>query len=112
MMENLIFLYTVVGQYQPLPTSSLSTAHWISIFSMIKFPVLLTLALLTLTGCSVTAETAQTPEATPKFKQGDRCDVPAAKVEGAEGILLCSFTVGQGWTLLPLAGSGVFPGQY
>lgn len=38
--------------------------------------------------------------------------MPAAKAESAEGILLCSYNIGQGWSYIPIVGSGIFPGQY
>jgi len=74
--------------------------------------VSLALVATMLSGCTVPAETAPNTEETPIAKDGDSCDVPAARAKGAEGILFCTFNTGVGWSFQPVVGSGVFPGQY
>jgi len=79
---------------------------------MMRTKALVTVCLLALTGCSAPAQDIVVPEAAPTYSAGDSCDQPAAEVIGTQGILLCSYIINQGWIFLPLAGSGVFPGQY
>ena len=74
--------------------------------------VSLALVATMLSGCTVPAETAPNTKQTPIAKDGDSCDVPAARAKGAEGILFCTFNIGAGWSFQPVVGSGVFPGQY
>jgi hypothetical protein len=69
------------------------------------------LSILVLSGCSVPSQDAANPEPSPAFKAGDVCENPAEEVLGSEGILLCTYNMGQGWSWIPLVGSGVFPGQ-
>jgi hypothetical protein len=76
-----------------------------------KITTIFALTILVLSGCSAPSQEAANPEPSPAFKAGDVCENPAEEVQGSEGILLCTFNIGQGWTWIPLTGSGVFPGQ-
>jgi hypothetical protein len=76
-----------------------------------KILAIFAISTLVLTACSAPSEEVASPEPSPVFNAGDVCDQPAEEVENSEGILLCTYSMGQGWTWIPLAGSGVFPGQ-
>jgi hypothetical protein len=76
-----------------------------------KILAIFSLTTLVLSGCSAPSQDSAEPETSPVFKAGDVCEQPAAEVAGIEGTLLCTYIIGQGWTLIPLEGSGVFPGQ-
>ena len=79
---------------------------------MNKTPLLLISSLLVLTGCSAPAvEVVEEPVF--EFSAGAACDQPGAEVEGAEGILLCTYQLQEKtWVYMPIVGSGVFPGQF
>ncbi|MFM1779702.1 MAG: hypothetical protein RIS51_847 [Actinomycetota bacterium] len=64
-----------------------------------------------LTGCTSAKSELSVSSPSPAVKAGDFCEQPAAEVVGEEGTLLCTYNLGQGWTYIPLEGSGVFPGQ-
>jgi hypothetical protein len=76
-----------------------------------KILTIFALTILVLSGCSVPSQEAANPEPSATFKAGDVCENPAEEVQGSEGILLCTYNIGQGWAWIPLTGSGVFPGQ-
>lgn len=78
---------------------------------MKKITPLLLGSILVLAGCSAPPQDVPALEAAPLFNAGDVCDQPAAEFTGVDGVLLCTYINGQGWSLIPLQGSGVFPGQ-
>lgn len=78
---------------------------------MIKIALLVSFSLLALTGCSNVGGNGTATETTKTYQPGEACDQPAAEVKGGNGTLLCTFNLGQGWSFMPIEGSGVFPGQ-
>ena len=77
-----------------------------------KFTVaLLISSVLVLTACSTPSQDSSSPMSPEVFQAGDRCEIPAEEVLGANGILLCALGSGPTLTYTPLVGSGVFPGQ-
>jgi hypothetical protein len=76
-----------------------------------KFLTILSLATLVLTGCSATTQESADQSSSSAFRAGEACDNPAEEVSNGGEILLCTYNMGQGWTWIPLVGSGNFPGQ-
>lgn len=78
---------------------------------MRRIPAITLVAVLTLTGCATSPGETGSSDLAKVYQAGESCDDPAAEFPATDGILLCSYILNQGWTLLPVSGSGVFPGQ-